>query len=93
MVELKNVIQNTFKALSSHQKLKYVVSKTIPYITEKIDQCMKKAKLLPCLSPDEKELNLLKELQKGVEGNLSGTLVHHMLDILHEQVIVGKNFS
>lgn len=85
MVELKNAIQNTFKALGSHQKLKYVVSKTIPYVAEKIGQCMQKAKLLPCLSSDEQELNLLKEVQKGMEGNLSGTMVHHMLDILHEQ--------
>lgn len=92
MVELKNTIQNTFKALGSHQKLKYVVSKTIPYVAEKIGQCMKKAKLLPCLSSDEQELNLLKEVQKGMEGNFSGTMVHHMLDILHEQVIVGKKF-
>lgn len=92
MVELKNTIQNTFKALGSHQKLKYVVSKTIPYVAEKIGQCMEKAKLLPCLSSDEQELNLLKEVQKGMEGNFSGTMVHHMLDILHEQVIVGKKF-
>nr|XP_022323918.1 uncharacterized protein LOC111124909 isoform X4 [Crassostrea virginica] len=83
LVELKNIIQNTFKAHSSHQLPKYYVNKAITVLCEKVRDCMSKTKLVPWVMSHSQ--NLVDEVSKIFEGTLSGTQLVHIFDLLHDQ--------
>ncbi|XP_062577173.1 uncharacterized protein LOC134239045 [Saccostrea cucullata] len=94
LVELRKIIQHTYKAHRIQQLPKYLVPKFLPYLGEKIQECLGRLKLLPCLvsTCEDQGVSLLEEVKKSFEGNLSGTMLLHMLDILHEQglLIIAK---
>ena len=90
LVELKNIIQNTFKAHKSHQLPKYYVYKAITVLCEKVRECMSKTKLIPWVMSHSQ--NLVDEVSKIFEGTLSGTQLVHIFDLLHDQVKKKRNY-